>query len=344
VKTRLNAQILEEAAEWLVEFNSGDPDSAARRRFDAWLRASPEHLRAYLELLPVWEDGALLPPPPGNPSVDELIAMGQRAEANVVAIGAHADANVVNTRGRRSRPVLAIAASLLFICMAGGLTWLYLTHGSYSTGIGEQRSLVLEDGSTINLNAHSRVRVRFSAGTRAIELIEGQALFHVAKNPARPFIVSIGRTQVRAVGTQFDVNRRKRGTTVTVVEGTVAVDAVASPSRETPGESQKLLNAGEQITVGGPAAPHTVRANVATATAWTQRRLVFDASTLGEVVEEFNRYNTRRLVLRDRALESFPITAAFSSPDPASLVRFLEAQPTLRIVMTSDEVEISIRP
>src|SRR5262249_28123050 len=78
-RSEVNTQILEEAAEWLVELSSGEADSDARERFDAWVRKSPEHLRAYLELLPVWEDGALLPA--GNAmTVDELIAFGRRAE------------------------------------------------------------------------------------------------------------------------------------------------------------------------------------------------------------------------------------------------------------------------
>jgi transmembrane sensor len=135
------------------------------------------------------------------------------------------------------------------------------------------------------------------------------------------------------------VNRSRRGTVVTVVEGTVAVSGSSEPSAP-----PRAVTAGEQVTVSESVIPAATRANVATATAWTQRRLVFDASTLGEVVEEFNRYNTRRLILRDHALESFPITAAFSSPDPASLVRFLEAQPTLHVVSGRDEIEISTRP
>ena len=360
-KNSLNAQILEEAADWLIELSPADGDPRARRQFDAWLRKSPEHLRAYLELLPVWEDGAALAPE-RDISIDELIAMGKSAESNVIPFDAQpqepsAAPTTQATRTRRSGFLLA--ASILFMCIAGGLTWLFVTRGTYATGIGEQRSLVLEDGSTINLNAHSKVRVRFTAHQRAIELLDGQALFQVSKDAARPFVVSADETQVRAVGTEFDVNRRKRGTVVTVVDGTVAVFSAGTPGSSAsaqrvadreraiaalrPHRGELLLTAGEQVTLSGATAPKAVRANVAIVTAWTQRRLVFDASTLSEVVEEFNRYNTHQLVLRDRTLENFPITAAFSSPDPASLVRFLELQPGIRIDTTGDEIEIAIR-
>jgi transmembrane sensor len=89
----------------------------------------------------------------------------------------------------------------------------------------------LPDGSTIDLNARSKVRVRFSEQGRHVDLLEGQALFRVAKDKARPFIVAVNGTRVRAVGTQFDINQRKRGVVVTVVEGTVAVSgrAAAAP-------------------------------------------------------------------------------------------------------------------
>ncbi len=369
---KVNEQILEEAVDWLIEMSSGDADSPARQRFDAWLRTSPEHLRAYLELLPVWEDGACLPPH-RNALVDELIAMGKRPDPNVVSHPSLPRGRESHLRENRTiiRPRVAVAASILLSVTAAAV-WFYADRGTYTTATGEQRSLTLEDGSTINLNAHSKVRVRFTHDQRAIELIDGQALFDVTKDAARPFVVESDKTRIRAVGTQFDVNHNKRGTIVTVVEGTVAVlsRTSAEPTRASASDGMQnapagtsdeslaaagntalhahkgelLVTAGEQVTVYGAAAPHTVRANLATATAWTQRRLVFDASTLGEVVEEFNRYNTRRLVVSDPALESFPITAAFSSPDPASLVRFLEAQPGIRITVTSDAIEISSRP
>ncbi len=82
---------------------------------------------------------------------------------------------------------------------------------TYATGIGEQRSIVLADGSTVDLNSRSKIRIRFSSERRGVELIEGQALFKVAKDHARPFVVDSDGTRVRAVGTQFDVYRKRRG-------------------------------------------------------------------------------------------------------------------------------------
>jgi transmembrane sensor len=158
--------------------------------------------------------------------------------------------------------------------------------------------------------------------------------------------VRVGRLQVRAVGTQFDVNRRSRSTVVTVIEGRVSVVAPsASAGDESPGEGL-ALSAGEQVTVNPAKSPEPWRpraVNLAAVTAWTQRQLVFDASSLAEVVEEFNRYNTRRLVIVDPSLDQFSISGSFSSTNPASLLRFLEAQPGIVVTAADDEFRIAAR-
>ena len=350
-KPHLNAQILEEAADWLVEFSAGDVDAGARQKFDTWLRTSPEHVRAYLEILPIWEEGAL-PPPHPDAGPDALIALA-RSTGNIVRLSPKAgDVSqlTVSSAAVLPRRRAAIAASAVLACVAGTLlTWLMLARNPpYTTQVGEQRSIALPDGSIIELNARSSVRVRFTSNERTIDLLEGQALFRVAKDPARPFVVASDGTRVRAVGTQFDVYRRKTGTTVTVLEGrvTVARAAAEGTSLPTPQLSISgsiLLSTGEQVTVTATATPRPTRVNLAAATAWTQRRLVFDASTLADVVEEFNRYNAHRLVIRDATLESFPISATFSSTDPASLVRFLQTQPGISVVERDDETQISVR-
>jgi len=251
-KPKLNRQIVEEAAEWFVEFSTGDADLAARQRFDEWLRMSPEHVRAYLEILPIWEDGAVAPP--GQEVSPELLIAWAQGADNVVPLDRVSRAprpsspapgmtapdpsdricpagGVEEPRAIRlpdhvfSRRRFATAASILLVCAGGGVfAWHQIYRApTYATDVGEQRSIVLADGSTIELNARSRVRIRFTEQERDIDLLQGQALFSVAKDHERPFIVRSDKTRVRAVGTQFDVYRRTTGTTVTVLEGRVAV-------------------------------------------------------------------------------------------------------------------------
>jgi len=426
---KLNTQIYSEASDWLVEFRSGDVDVAGRTAFYAWLRTSPEHMRAYLEVAAIWNEGSRLDP---NRRFDDQDLIQQvRSEDNVVSLEGYdsprsphsplSSSSAARQSGWRVRLLAAAASILVTVCGV----WAYSERNTYATGIGEQRSLALVDGSIIELNAASKIRVRFTADRRNIDLIEGQALFHVAKDKTRPFIVNSDQTQVRAVGTEFDVYRRMNGTTVTVIEGRVAVlpsstfapvtqnsppvteggsnlerakgqvfpgrNSIEFPSpprkdrttalrssgnveellrdvknRRNAGQAQEsedgaakgealtgdgsmthtgefLLAAGEQAILTTEATVKPKQPDIAAATAWTQRRLVFQSARLAEVAEEFNRYNTRRLVIKDPQLADFHITGVFASTDPGSLIRFLQARPGIMIIENTHEILITQR-
>ena len=367
---RLNAQILEEATSWFVDFNDEQVDQAGREEFNAWLRRSPEHVRAFLQVSVFWEDAGTLGKRP-NLNLDSLVAAA-RAEHNVYPLELAAsertpDAVSTSKQGedktaqeprRRKRAWLAIAASLLIVLGAGATTW-YSIYGvsTYATAIGEQRSIVLEDGSSVELNSHSRIKVRFTKTQRFVDLVEGQAMFSVAKNPSRPFIVATGDTHVRAVGTRFDVYRKRTGTVVTVVEGRVAVanrqttgaGAVEMPSatveQDGPGvgPGETLLAAGEQLMATALAIELPRPANIAVATAWTDQKLVFESTSLREVVEEFNRYNRQQLVIRDAELNDFHITGVFPSTDSGPIVEFLRQRFGVTLNTSRDQIEISRR-
>jgi len=371
----LNQQIYEEASTWFVECRGGDLDDVGRRAFDEWLRKSPEHLGAYLEIAAIWNEGPVLDPQQ-KWDLDTLIAQAaQDPESNVIQLCAGASEPATARAAAAPPPLLAptaakarktarpyaIAASLLAISCAGG-TWLYGQRNVYSTSTGEQRSLAFADGSTIELNSRSKVRVRYTKTEREVELLEGQALFHVAKDSVRPFIVDASHTHVRAVGTQFDVYRRRAGLVVTVVEGRVAVTspergtttAGAQPmegagtaaSPDAPPANRRnelhelLLSAGEQLTINTDVPKKADHPNIAAATAWTQRRIVFDSASLAEVAEEFNRYNDRQIVIDAPKPADFHISGVFSSTDPNSLIHFLRSRPDVRV--TEDGAAIRI--
>jgi transmembrane sensor len=382
-KPKLNRQILVAASNWFIDFRVGDVDSTARERFDQWLRQSPEHIRAYIEIAKTYVE--LPAPNPERPIDDQKLIAYAHSEGNVVPFDSstradqplspapkpnwpiHAaskgapepDASCAGPRPRGGwigRKLLA--ASVATICVAATfLIWVAVyRYPTYTTQIGERLSITLGDGSTVELNARSKVRIRFSEVERSVELINGQALFEVAKDKARPFMVRSGEAVVRAVGTEFDVYRKRDATTVTVIEGRVAVLMPGAPNSsaldtdranvDTSASRQMrrpavFVAAGEQVVVTNRVVRAPQRADVAVATAWTQRRLVFEGSALSDVIEDFNRYNTRQLVIEDPQLNDFHVSGVYSSTDPASLIRFLRAQPGVEVIEMDEEVRIT---
>lgn len=365
----MNKQIIDEAAAWWVELSTGEADQASKEAFDRWLRQSPDHVRAYLELLPFWNDGAFAPPG-DTTSAEELIASALAAD-NLVNLkdeaASHAMRQGASTadhdaalerRAPFAMSPLAKAASLLLFIASGVLTaWLFMRDATtYVAAVGERRSITLSDGSEIELNTRSRIRVRFSEQRRDVDLLAGQALFRVAKDVDRPFTVRSDAVQVRAVGTEFDVYRRAEGTIVTVVEGKVIVggagDSVPAPSaggaapRVGTGANGDrshavLLAAGEQLLAKDLATTLVpVKANLVVATAWTQGRLIFEAAPLREVAAEFNRYNERKIIV-DAALDEFLVNGSFRSGNPASLLIFLSEQPGITVHETASAVRIA---
>jgi transmembrane sensor len=242
--SRVNRLILEEASEWFVDFRVGDVDERARERFDEWVRRSPEHIRAYMDIARTYVELPLVKLS-GSIDVDALIAYAHSG-GNIVPFNdagtaqpnapramsvetnhRSASAKKAERRPRLRRRFLAAASGALVLLIAGTVWWNLERFPTYATDIGERRSITLADGSTVDLNARSRLRIEFAKQERRVELLEGQALFQVAKDKNRPFIVNSGDATVRAVGTQFDVYRRTSGTTVTVIEGRVAVYSTA---------------------------------------------------------------------------------------------------------------------
>lgn len=343
----LNEQIYQEAGEWFLEFRDGEPSAETRSDFDLWVRRSPEHLAAYLEIAAIWNEAPTL----ASPEKSTLIERAAQDAANVVALGFASDlpaaAGEARPKNRLYTQHRAIAAAILVLGVLAAWWYGSLSQSIYSTGIGEQRIIALKDGSHVTLNSRSKIRVHYTEGERGIELVEGQALFSVARDPTRPFVVGSGDARVRAVGTQFDVYRKSSGTVVTVVEGQVAIgnDAV-SPVRPEPGRSEEaspqpvLISAGQQLVVTRSEIKKPVAANVSNVTAWTQQQLAFDAASLSDVAEEFNRYNERQLRIRDRDAFEFRISGVFSSSDPAGLIRFLRDRPGIRVIESASEIVV----
>jgi transmembrane sensor len=345
----LHSQIRDEAVEWFVAFCEEEVKPRACEEFNAWLRRSPEHVRAYLRISAFWEDAADLRRHTLH-GIEELVERA-RAESNVVALNDSTERPTSKASGTPGKSgALGWIAGLAATCAGVGLVgWLVIDRTpSYSTAIGEQRTITLPDGSTVELNARSRVTVHFTRATREVNLVQGQALFRVAKDPARPFIVVSAATDIRAVGTEFDVYRKRNETVVTVVTGQVAVSEIQAgepvqtmpPPRGTD-VATVLVSAGQQFVATPRALDAPQPVNTATATAWTEGKLVFDSVTLKDVLDEFNRYLPRPLVLTDPKLLGVHISGVFSVTESQQFLEFLHRRFGTVAHETDSEIHIT---
>jgi transmembrane sensor len=179
--------------------------------------------------------------------------------------------------------------------------------------VGEQQTVRLSDGTRLTLNTDSRVVIRFSAGQRRVALLKGEAMFEVAKNPHRPFIVLASGEEVRALGTVFLVRKDAADVKVTLVEGKVSVTA--------PGKSERRLVAvlapGQRLTLRDQAAAAAIdRPKLDAVTAWRRGQVMFDDVSLREAAAELNRYGGRRILVGDPSLDGLKISGVFSTSDP----------------------------
>jgi transmembrane sensor len=327
-------RVAERAAEWLIAL---DEDPASQQPLAEWVGQSARHIEEFLFVSAVRQEfrGWLRRHPV---DVETILACAQRdASTNIVPL-AVADCPPPPP-GKRRFPRWGLAAA----CVALVLTlaaWGIAAHQGreFSTGVGEQRSLGLPDGSVMHMNALSRVKVDFSAAARQVELLEGEALFRVASDPGRPFQVRAGNAVIQAIGTQFNVHRRQRDTTVSVIEGSVRI----SRSDSAPAPGAGALVSGQQAQVmGDGSVAATAAVDVALISAWRQRRLVFVEERLADVAIEFNRYNPApHIEVQGAAAGDTLLSGVFDADDPKSLLLFVKDLVGVSVERTGNRITI----
>ena len=157
-----------------------------------------------------------------------------------------------------------------------------------STHVGEQRLVVLNDGSRVRLNTDTKLNVRFGLHERRVVLAKGEAFFEAAHDATKPFIVEADGARVRAIGTKFDVRRAGQNVQVTLVEGRVRVGRAAAPNEVTLLPNQQLSITPQRISAPAPV-------DGLQASDWTTGRLVFRGVPLASAIEEINRYTDRKI-------------------------------------------------
>jgi transmembrane sensor len=346
--------ILEQASHWWELLHSEAASSTDHREFGEWVARSPERVEAYLQtarLVQAIKSPRLHWP---NTAAEVLIRQAKASPEAVLPFSTGRVTAAADRGGARHFRSFAWGAAAVLLIGIGLALFLRQTAQEYRTELGEQRSVLLADGSRVTLNTATTIEVNLRKGRRWVRLVEGEALFEVAHDTGRPFEVRAGNAVIGDVGTQFNVDMSKDGTAVTVVEGQVAVNSAAAGGSAGGSAGGKAADSGAEsmseglilrandrivITPAGLGAPqHGV--NVAAAVLWTQRQLMFEHRPLSEVAEEFNRYNKDRIDINSAELKRQEVTGVFAAKDPDSFVAFLSGIPGVDIRVGADGAHI----
>jgi transmembrane sensor len=325
------AEIDDAAAAWAVRLDRAPLTPEEDAALDGWLAADIRRQGAFARAQAVMLHA------------DRAQALGATYDpANFTT------ANENDAADRRPRPTRrwalagggAIAASLA-VGVTGVALWRQAPR--YHTDRGEVRLVPLSDGSVVTLNTATQVAVKFTGARRDIQLIDGEALFDVAKNPDRPFIVHAGDVRVRAIGTSFIVRKLPgQATQVVVREGVVQVTRGGGLVGAAPATARLIAN---QQAVAAPAAPITPSglepAAVDRALAWREGMLSFAGTSLGDAADEFARYSDPRIVVDDPSVAGETITGLFSANNPAGFAKAVALSLNLNAQTESGAIHLS---
>lgn len=207
---------------------------------------------------------------------------------------------------RPNRRSTAKTALLLIAALAVGVIWqdpVYRTE-EYSSALGQLETIALADGSSVTLDAASRIKVSWHLRTRQVELLSGQVLFDVAKAQYRPFLTLAGDTRITVLGTRYSVHRQQQDVHVAVAEGAVSVRS---------GRSHVQLGGGSQVRVSDGQLGAVAVVDGSTVSGWAKGRLVFDRTPLAEVLDALRRHKGIRIQLTDPTLAALPVSGSYYS-------------------------------
>jgi transmembrane sensor len=336
-----------EALDWFVRRTGGGFGARDEEAFQAWLEADAQHRRAYARQQTEWA------------ALDRLPAGGlDTLRANLADdLAAEALRSVVARPARRRFLVPAFsAAAMVFVTGAACLlAWNHwqaqpVFTQSFSTQRGQQLEVPLPDGSRLRLDTATRVDVTYYRQRREVTLPEGQAVFSVQGDAARPFEVLAGPLRVTVVGTRFSVRHTPgmagdNGVRVAVEEGRVKVERIAPAASSGAAAPPAFLSAGQQMAsdaqgVLAPVAPLST-AGIAP---WRDQRVSFDNTRLDQVLAELARYGDTRLVVRDPAVASLRVTGTFNPARLDSFARVLPQAAPVRLQDADGVMEIVRAP
>jgi transmembrane sensor len=313
------ARIEQRAAEWLEQRAFGQWTQSDAAALDAWLGESVDHQIAFYRLEFGWDRTARLSAlrfdPPRESKAKPRDWMGH------------------------VKP-MAAAVAIAALCAGGVYQYAFAPQGTvYSTDIGGRKILKLPDGSRIELNTNTSVRLAADGTGRKVWLAKGEAFFQVRHDAAHPFIVMVGDHVITDLGTKFLVRRRPDGMIVSLIEGSARVEAVggnaeAQATDLKPGDVARATHASVSVS-------HAQVAKLETALGWRHGVLIFHDTSLADAAAEFNRYNRRQLVVSDPAVARLTVDGTFPSARVETFARLARDVLGLRVENKGDRIVIA---
>lgn len=304
-----NLALSDEAIDWIVRLGSGTATDADRSAFEEWRARSPAHAEVAAEAASIMEDIG------ETRTADEYREVGAAIR--------HTPPKSQHFSRRKILTGSVAAAAAVGLSASGSLGPPSALWSDYATGIGGRKRVVLADGSVAWLNTASALSVDYTASERRLTLHAGEALFQVAKDKVRPFVVRSGEGEARALGTIYSVRRHETINDVVVTEGAVEVRA---------GSKIVRLIAGQRIAYGDDILSAVDTVNADAATAWSRGKLIFNHRPLGEVAQELERYQYGKVIVRGENLKRLEVTGVFDLDDTTALLRAVAA--TVRVPVT----------
>ncbi|WP_311267771.1 FecR domain-containing protein [Sphingobium sp. WCS2017Hpa-17] len=303
-------RILGEATNWLLALADHPDDTDMAAHFRDWLSADARHWDTWQQLGQSYEmigDAGTAGATSAMAAEPARLPMGRCARRR------RATPSLILKR----RPMIASAVAAALVAVWLVPSALLAIQADHRTGTGELETVALADGSTAQLGPQSAIRVTFTQGERRIHLLQGEALFQVRPNPARPFRVAAGSVTTTVLGTGFDVRRLAAATHVGVQHGRVRVDDSASGARST------FLSAGDEVRIdkGGRAqVDHVAPALIAS---WALAEVNARDRTVAEVIDDIRPWYRGRIILMDDAIAARRVNGVYNPRNPLQAVHSL---------------------
>lgn len=308
-------QIKARAAAWLERRHFWDWNAEDQAALDLWRAVSPAHEVAYLRMEAAWS------------RTERLAALRPSETENATPSR--------NLPRWVSRAVAGFAMAVV-LGLAGAYYISRPDEKVYATALGGHQTVTLADGTLIEINTDTVLRVQIGARARLVSLDRGEAYFQIKHDPARPFVVTAGNRRVTDIGTKFLIRRRPDRLEVAVVEGRVKLGA-------DDGHTQRMLTQGEVAVATANAVSVTEKTaqKLANELGWRHGALVFDHTTLADAANEINRYNRTRVIVADAAVGRLTIDGTFPINNTGAFIDAAQEVFGLRVEKRGDETVIS---